>query len=150
MISIFCLYLSFKIAQQGAVDFASSLSDLEKDSTKSDYGGIFLMAQTVKHLPEMRETRVRSLGREDSPREGNGNPLQYSCLEYSMDGGPWWATVHRVTKTQTRLRDFTFFLFGGKESASQCRGYRFDPWTGKIPHASEQLSPNVITTEPGL
>ena len=99
MISIFCLYLSFKIAQQGAVDFASSLSDLEKDSTKSDYGGIFLMAQTVKHLPEMRETRVRSLGREDSPREGNGNSLQYSCLKNPMDREAWCATVQRVTKS---------------------------------------------------
>ena len=34
-------------------------------------------------------------------REGNGNPLQYSCLENSMDGGIWWATVHGVTKSQT-------------------------------------------------
>ena len=36
-----------------------------------------------------------------SPGEGNGNPLQYSCLENSMDGGAWWATVHGVTKSQT-------------------------------------------------
>ena len=34
--------------------------------------------------------------------EGNGNPLQYSCLEYPMDRGIWWATVHRVTKSQTQ------------------------------------------------
>jgi len=39
------------------------------------------------------------LGR--SPGEGNGNPLQYSCLENAMDGGAWWATVHGVTKSQT-------------------------------------------------
>ena len=38
-------------------------------------------------------------------REGNGNPLQYSCLENSMDRGAWWATVHRVAKSQTRLSD---------------------------------------------
>ena len=44
------------------------------------------MAQTVKHLPTMRETRVQSLGSGRSPREGNGNPLQYSCLENPMDG----------------------------------------------------------------
>ena len=43
-----------------------------------------------------------------SPGEGNGNPLQYSCLENSTDGGAWWATVHRVAKSRTRLRDFTF------------------------------------------
>ena len=41
-------------------------------------------------------------------REGNGNPLQYSCLENPMDGGAWWAAVHGVTKSQTRLSDFTF------------------------------------------
>ena len=39
------------------------------------------------------------LGR--SPGEGNGNPLQYSCLENSMDRGAWWATVHAVAKSQT-------------------------------------------------
>ena len=33
--------------------------------------------------------------------EGNGNPLQYSCLENPMDRGAWWATVHRVVKSQT-------------------------------------------------
>ena len=37
--------------------------------------------------------------------EGNGNPLQYSCLENSMDRGAWWATVHGVTKSQTQLSD---------------------------------------------
>ena len=40
--------------------------------------------------------------------EGNGTPLQYSCLEYPMDAGAWWATVHGVTKSQTQLSDFTF------------------------------------------
>ena len=47
---------------------------------------------------------IPGLGR--SPGEENGNPLQYSCLENSMDGGAWWATVHGVTKSRTRLRDF--------------------------------------------
>ena len=45
-----------------------------------------------------------------SPGEGNGNPLQYSCLENSMDGGAWWATVHGVAKSWTRLSDFTSFV----------------------------------------
>ena len=40
-----------------------------------------------------------------SPREGNGNPLQYSCLENSRDRGAWQATVHGVRKSQTRLRN---------------------------------------------
>ena len=39
---------------------------------------------------------------------GNGNPLQYSCLENPMDGGAWWASVHEVSKSRTRLSDFTF------------------------------------------
>ena len=46
-----------------------------------------LVAQTVKRLPAMWETWIQSLGREYLPGEGNGNPLQYSCLENSMDGG---------------------------------------------------------------
>ena len=51
---------------------------------------------------------IPGLGR--SPGEGNGNPLQYSCLENPMDRGAWWATVHGVTKSRTRLRDFTFIF----------------------------------------
>ena len=42
--------------------------------------------------------------------EGDGNPLQYSCLENPMDGGAWWATVHGVAKSWTRLSDFTHSL----------------------------------------
>ena len=49
---------------------------------------------------------IPGLGR--SPGEGNGSPLQYSCLENPMDGGAWWATVHGVAKSQTGLSDFTF------------------------------------------
>ena len=41
-------------------------------------------------------------------REGDGTPLQYSCLENPMDGGAWWAAVHGVTKSRTRLSDFPF------------------------------------------
>ena len=40
--------------------------------------------------------------------EGNGNPLQYSCLENPMGGGAWWAVVHEVPKSQTGLSDFAF------------------------------------------
>ena len=45
---------------------------------------------------------------EEEAGEGNGNPLQYSCLESPMDGGAWWAAVHGVAKSQTRLSYFTF------------------------------------------
>ena len=40
------------------------------------------------------------------------NPLQYSCPENPMDGEAWWATVHGVAKSWTRLSDFTFTLYG--------------------------------------
>ena len=56
-------------------------------------------------------------------REGNGTPLQYSCLKNPMDGGAWWVAVHRVAKSRTRLSDFTFtFHFHAleKEMATQC------------------------------
>ena len=43
-----------------------------------------------------------------STGEGDGTPLQYSCLENPVDGGAWWAAVHGVTKSWTRLSDFTF------------------------------------------
>ena len=50
--------------------------------------------------------------------EGNGTPLQYSCLENPMDGGIWEAAVHGVAKSQTRLSDFTFtFHFHALEKA---------------------------------
>ena len=52
---------------------------------------------------------IPGLGR--SPREGNGNLLQYSCLENAMDRGTWQATVHRVANSQTRLSDFTFTFY---------------------------------------
>ena len=43
-----------------------------------------------------------------SPGKGNGNPLQYSCLENPMDGGSWQATFHAAAKSWTRLNDFTY------------------------------------------
>ena len=48
-----------------------------------------------------------------SSAEGNGNPLQYSCLENPMDGGDWGSTVHGVAKTWTRLSNFTLDFPGG-------------------------------------
>ena len=47
-------------------------------------------------------------GSQRSPGGGHGNPLQYSCLENTMDGGAWQATVHGVLKSWTQLSDFTF------------------------------------------
>ena len=57
----------------------------------------------------MQETRVDSLaGR--SPGEGNGNPLQYSCLENPMERGTWRVTVHRVSKTESDMTEHTLLL----------------------------------------
>ena len=51
--------------------------------------------------------------------EGNGTPLQYSCLENPMDGGAWWAAVHGVAQSPTRLSDFTFMHGGGNGNPLQ-------------------------------
>ena len=65
------------------------------------------MAILVKTPPDNGEDArdVGSIsGLERSPGGGNGNPLQYSCLENPMGRGAWWATVHGVTKSQTPLK----------------------------------------------
>ena len=59
----------------------------------------------VKDLPAMQETPGSVPGSGRSPGEGNGNLLQYSCLENRMGRGAWWATVHGVAKSQTQLSD---------------------------------------------
>ena len=64
------------------------------------------MVQQIKNPPAMQETQetwVQSLGQENPLEKGNGNPLQCSYLENPMDRGAWWATVYRVTKSQTQL-----------------------------------------------
>ena len=77
---------------------------------KSEIGGIqgaSLVAQLVKNLPVMQETTCSAenmgliSGSGISPREGNSNALQYSCLGNSMDRGAWQAIVHGVAKSQT-------------------------------------------------
>ena len=61
---------------------------------------------------------ILGLGR--FPGEGNDNPFQYSCLENPMDRGAWWATVHGVAKSRTRLSDFTFtFITSPREHFMQ-------------------------------
>ena len=65
--------------------------------------GASLVAQTVKNLPAMQETWVRSLDQERPLEKGMAThyPLQYSCLKNFMDSRAWWATVCGVTKSQT-------------------------------------------------
>ena len=62
---------------------------------------ISLVALTVKNPPIKRETQVPSLGWEDPPGEGNGNPHQCSCLENPMDRGTWQAVVHSLSESNT-------------------------------------------------
>ena len=72
----------------------------------------------VNNLPAMQDTQVQSLGQE-IPGEGNDTPLQYSCLENSMDRGARWSIVHGVAKSWTQLSNSHFhFLFHG-HSVSQ-------------------------------
>ena len=59
------------------------------------------LGRTVDNLMKISGLRL-PLG------EGNGTPLQYSCLENPMDGGAWWVAVHGVAKSRTQLSDFTF------------------------------------------
>ena len=54
-------------------------------------------------MQETLEAQIQSLDWEDPLEEGNGNPLQYSCLKNSTYREAWWAIVHGVTKSQTRL-----------------------------------------------
>ena len=70
---------------------------------------------------------IPGLGR--SPGEGNGNLLQYSCLENPMDGGAWQATVRGVAKSQTWLSDFTFTFFC---QFDQYVSWRVSPWVSPV------------------
>ena len=65
-----------------------------------------------QQFPELTQTHVHC-------GEGNGAPLQYSCLENPMDGGAWWAAVHGVVKSRTRLNDFTFMHWRRKWEPTQ-------------------------------
>ena len=72
----------------------------------------FLVAQMLKKLPAMQETQLPSLDWEDPPGEGNGNPLQYSCLENPMDSRAWLATVHGNCKELYTIEQLTLLLTG--------------------------------------
>ena len=66
-----------------------------------------LVAQTVKRLPAVWETWVRSLGREDPLEKGLATHSSVLAWIIPMDRGAWWATVHGIAKSQTRLSNFT-------------------------------------------
>ena len=68
------------------------------------------MVLVIKNLPA-NAGNIKDVGSVPgsgrSPGEGNGNPVQYSYLEYPSDRGTWWATVHGVAKSQTQLRQLS-------------------------------------------
>ena len=77
----------------------------------------------VKSLPAMQETlgSIPGLGR--SPEEGNGNPLQYSCLENSMESETWQATIHRVAEldmTERLMLSLSFSVSNTDQAPSKC------------------------------
>ena len=69
---------------------------------------VFPGGAAVKNLPAKAGGMVSIPGSGRSPGEGNGTPLQYSCLTNTIDGGAWWAAIHGVTKSWTQLSDFTY------------------------------------------
>ena len=82
---------------------------------------------------------ISGLGR--SPGEGNGNPLQYSCLENPMYGGAWWATVHGVAESRTRLSDFTH---GVQVASAISKKLIKRPWAGTAAGNSSFVSATSI------
>ena len=100
-----CRYLSFR----ACIEFP--------DFTNKNKGCWVKFSSFPEGFPGGSEVKVSACNAKDpvsipglgrSPGEGNGNPLQYSCLENPMERGAWWATVHAVTKSWTQLSDFTF------------------------------------------
>ena len=94
------------------------------------------MTQWVKNLPAVQEIQadtssVLGLGR--SPGGGNGNPLQYSCLENPMDRGAWWATVHRVTLSRTSLKQLSMAAAGAAAKSLQSCPTLCNPTEGSAP-----------------
>src|SRR5574337_1309236 len=79
----------------------------------------FFPLKSQKGFPGGSEVKASACNAEDLgsipgsgryPGEGNGNPLQYSCLENPLGGGAWWAAVHGVDNSRTRLSDFTLLF----------------------------------------
>ena len=75
----------------------------KRNSTEKIWG--FPGGSVVKNPSAKARDQVLIPGLGRSPGEGNGNTLQYFCLENPMHGGAWWATVHGIAKSQTQLSD---------------------------------------------
>ena len=88
---------------------------MEKEGVVHRYNRILLIHKKNEIMPFPGKLmdleivlRSEERQRKVNIREGNGNPLQYSCLENPMDGGPWKAAVHGVAKSRARQSDFIF------------------------------------------
>ena len=109
LFTIFCTVFSLREYNQNTV-FPMFSSVAQLCPTLCDPMNRSTPGLHVHHqCPEFTQTHV-TFG------EGNGTPLQYSCLENSMDGGAWWVAVHGVAKSRTQLSNFTFtFHFPASE-----------------------------------
>ena len=109
------------------------------------YQVISLVAQSVTSLPAIQETWVRTLSQGRSP-EGNGNPLQYSCLENSMDRGAWWPKFHGVAKSQAWL---SYWLFHNIQ-IGKIRGHNYNTSTNfhKLCVTGTQIMKQKLTSTP--
>jgi len=99
LISDFSKVAGYKINTQKSLAFLCTNNEKSERATKESI--TFTIATK----------RIKYLGinlPKETTGEGNGPPLQYSCLENPMDGGAWWAAVHGITKSRTRLSNFTF------------------------------------------
>ena len=77
----------------------------EKELYRTVNAEASLVVQTIKHLPAMQETQVRSLGREDPLEKEMTTHSSTLAWRIPMDRGAWWATVHGVANSWTRLSD---------------------------------------------
>ena len=93
---------------------AKTLGEISIPKMQCSWLDILAKARVTEGFPGGSEVKVSACNSGDlgsipgsgrSPGKGNDNPLQYSCLENPVEGGAWWATVHRVTKSQTWLSD---------------------------------------------
>ena len=98
------LFLNYMLNQMGLTDKYRTSHPKAEAYTKHDFPGGSGGKASVYNAGDLGSSP--GLGR--SPGEGNGNPLQYYCLENPMDRGAWWATVYGVAKSRTRLSDFAF------------------------------------------
>ena len=92
------------------------------------YSRVSQVALVVKNLPanagDVKGTGSIP-GSERFPGGGNGSPPQYSCVENPMDRGAWWATIHRVTKSRTRLKQLSMYMSQSRWLKSHCSSSRF-------------------------